>query len=91
MLLLIAVVLLFYVALAGPFSIAWALDWRSLVSDTPMPFYLCVVEVVQQFISNMLQSGLLLVGLALYYRDCRLRLEGTDLIDRLEGVARISS
>ncbi|MBZ0188748.1 MAG: hypothetical protein K8F91_21065 [Candidatus Obscuribacterales bacterium] len=48
------------------------------------PFYLLVIDTAEGTVLSVVSVGVALIGTALYYRDMLLRLEGRDIVERLE-------
>ncbi len=80
-------------ALDLPLLLASLFDaWRNgFASDYDMPWYLEVLSAVVDCIINTVLLGVVPIANALYYNDLRLRVEGRDMIVRLEKLENLGS
>jgi hypothetical protein len=86
-------IFLLNMAMTLPFAVVLVVQMQQLTVNPGMqpPIYLRILDVAQGTIANILWAGALLISLSLYYRDCRLRIEGTDIVERLEAIASVPS
>ncbi|CAN5348585.1 hypothetical protein BH10CYA1_BH10CYA1_16970 [soil metagenome] len=80
-------------ALDLPLLLASLFDaWRNnFASDYDMPWYLEAFSAVVDCTINTVLLGVVPIANALYYNDLRLRVEGRDMILRLEKLENLSS
>lgn len=74
-------------AIASPLDILTvfeAFTHAKLHLMTESPAYLQVLQTFLEVILNIVSFAILSTGYGLFYRDLRLRLEGNDLVSRLE-------
>lgn len=55
-----------------------------------LPFYVHLLRVIWSTFINIASMGIALVGAGLYYRDTMIRSEGSDLVERLNVLAKTS-
>lgn len=80
-------------ALDLPLLLASLFDaWRNnFAADYDMPWYLEALSAVVDCIINTVLLAVVPIANALYYNDLRLRIEGRDIIVRLEKLENLSS